>query len=139
MCVFKKDFIYLFLEKEREGERERNINVLLPLMCPLLGTWLTTQACALTENQTSDLLVHRPLLNPLSHTSQGLTTTFYSFQETGWMRSSLSPSLFVSLSGENLNSAVRPPDGIVASTTHCDFWLRPNPLLVPYLNSSCAL
>ena len=51
--------------------RERNINVWLPLECPLLGTWPTTQACALTGNITSDPLVHRPALNPLSHTSQG--------------------------------------------------------------------
>ena len=28
------------------------------------------QACVLTGNRTSDLLVHRPALNPLSHTSQ---------------------------------------------------------------------
>ena len=40
-------------------------------MCPLLGTWLATQACALTGNRTSDPLVHRPALNSLSHTSQG--------------------------------------------------------------------
>ena len=50
---------------------ERNIDW-LPLARPQLGTWPTTQACALTENQTSDPLVHRPVLNPLSHTSQGL-------------------------------------------------------------------
>ena len=31
----------------------------------------TTQACALRGNQTSDLLVHRPTLSQLSHTSQG--------------------------------------------------------------------
>ena len=55
----------------REGERERNINVWLPLRHPLLGTWPTTQACALTRNQTRNPLVRRPVLNPLSHTSQG--------------------------------------------------------------------
>ena len=54
-----------------EKEKDRNINVWLPLACPLLGTWLATQACALTWNQTSDPLVCRPVLNPLSHTSQG--------------------------------------------------------------------
>ena len=43
----------------------------LPLTRPPLGTWPATQACALTGNQTSDLLVLRPVLNPLSHTSQG--------------------------------------------------------------------
>ena len=40
----------------------------LPLACPLLGTWPTIQACALTRNPTSDPLVHRLALNPLSHT-----------------------------------------------------------------------
>ena len=69
--IFKKDFIYLFLEKGREKKRERNINVWLPLVHPLLETWCTTQACALTGNRTGDPLVHRPALNPLSHTSQG--------------------------------------------------------------------
>ena len=70
--VFLKIF-YLFLDRGegREKERERNINVWLPLTCPALGTWPTTQAWALTGNQTSDPLVHRPALNPLSHTSQG--------------------------------------------------------------------
>ena len=42
---FKKDFIYLFLErgKGKEKERERNINVWLPLEHHALGTWPTTQ------------------------------------------------------------------------------------------------
>ena len=46
---FFKDFIYLFLERGREEEREININVWLPLACPLLGTWPAIQARALTE------------------------------------------------------------------------------------------
>ena len=37
VCLFK-DFIYLFLERGKEGEREENINVWLPLKCPLMGT-----------------------------------------------------------------------------------------------------
>ena len=47
---FFEGFIYLFLERGegREKERERNINVRLPLAYPSLGTWPTTQACALT-------------------------------------------------------------------------------------------
>ena len=47
-----KDLIYLFLERGggREKERERNINVWLPLMYPLEGTWPATQACTLTGN-----------------------------------------------------------------------------------------
>ena len=71
---FKILFIH-FLEREREEERERNINVWLPLKHPLLGTWLATQACAPTGNQTwdqtSDSFVHSLALNPLSHTRQG--------------------------------------------------------------------
>ena len=38
----------------------------------LLGTWPANQTCALTGNRTGDPLVHRPTLNPLSHTSRGL-------------------------------------------------------------------
>ena len=70
--TLKKRF-YLFLERgeEREKERERNINIWLPLMRPLLATWPATQAYALTGNQTSDFLVLRLALNPLSHTNQG--------------------------------------------------------------------
>ena len=53
-----------------EKERERNINVRLPLIHPLLGTWLATQACALTGNRTGDLLLLQASTQPLSHTSQ---------------------------------------------------------------------
>ena len=64
---FFKDFIYLFLKKGREEEREGNISVWLPFVRPLLGTWPTTHACALTGNGTDD----RCTFSPLSHTSQG--------------------------------------------------------------------
>ena len=76
--VLFNDFIYLILERgeRREKERERNINLRdTSISClsyaPKLGTWPATQACVLTGNWTSDLLVHKPVLNPLSHTSQG--------------------------------------------------------------------
>ena len=84
---------YLFIFREgggREKERERNINVWLPLVHPLLGTWPTTQACALTGNWTSNPLVHRPALNPLSHTSQGWRTSFNISGRTGLMVNCLS-------------------------------------------------
>ena len=65
-------FIYIFRQRGREEEkRERNINVWLLLVHSLLETRLATQAHALTGNQTSDPLVCRSVLNPLSHTSQG--------------------------------------------------------------------
>ena len=72
---FFKDFICVFIERGKE-ERKRGKET---LMCgflshtPALGTWPTTQACALTGNQTSDPLVSRLALNPLSHSSQGST------------------------------------------------------------------
>ena len=66
-------FYLLFLERgeEWEKETERNTKVWVPLARPRLGTWPAIQACALTGNQTSDPLVCRLALNPLSHTSQG--------------------------------------------------------------------
>ena len=43
-----EDFIYLFLERGREGEREgEKHQYVLFLTHPPLGTWPTTQACAL--------------------------------------------------------------------------------------------
>ena len=72
--IFKKDFIYLLLEKgeRREKEKERNSNaqeISLPLTHPQLGTWPATQACALTGNQTRDLSVHRPALKSTEATA----------------------------------------------------------------------
>ena len=71
-------FFYLLIFREGKGRRKRGreINVWLPLVRPLLGTWPTTEACALTGNQTGDALVHRPVLSPLSHTSQGRKHSF---------------------------------------------------------------
>ena len=62
------------------GEREklmceRNIDW-LPLTHAPTGDWPATQACALTGNQTVNPLVHRPVLSPLSHTSQGWIISF---------------------------------------------------------------
>ena len=55
----------------------------LPLVCPLPGTWPATQAWVPTGNQTSDPLIRRPALNPLSHTSLGK----YSYFKWGVRRS----------------------------------------------------
>ena len=74
--IYFKDFIYLLLERGGGREKEkhqgaRDTSDRLPLTCPQLGTWPTTQACALTGNQTGDPLVCTPALNPLGYTSQG--------------------------------------------------------------------
>ena len=69
--------LYLFLDRGEGKEWERNINVCLPLALSAPGTWPATQACALTGNQTSDPLVHRPVLSPLSHTSQGYCVSLH--------------------------------------------------------------
>ena len=47
---FKILLTYLERGEGKEEEAERNINVWLPPMCPQLGTWPATQACALTGN-----------------------------------------------------------------------------------------
>ena len=54
---------------------ERNID-LLPLTRPQLGTWPTTQACALSGVVPVTFNVLRLALNPLSHTSQGSHAVF---------------------------------------------------------------
>ena len=72
--------MYLFLEREgRKRGREAS-------MCGCLSntptrdlTWPTTQACALTGTPTGDPLVHRPVLNPLSHSSHGRKRHFPSY------------------------------------------------------------
>ena len=64
-------FIFIFRERVREGEREVEIHqCVVASHMPLLGTWPATQACALTGNWTSDPVVLRPALDPLSHTGE---------------------------------------------------------------------
>ena len=77
---------YLFIffrDREREGERERSIDVrekyrsVASHMCPNIHTWPgtepATQACALTRNQTGDLLLCGTMPNLLNYTGQGLS------------------------------------------------------------------
>ena len=73
---FKRFYLFICRERGRGREREGNINVWLPLACPLMGTWPATQACTLTGNPTGGPLVHRPALNPLNHTSKGWNNVF---------------------------------------------------------------
>ena len=76
---FFKDSI--FLERGGEREKHRCARGWLLLTYPQLGTWPTTQACALTGNRTGDLSVCRQALNPLSLTSQGTSVFFFFFKE----------------------------------------------------------
>ena len=72
LLFLKRFYLFIFRERgRRKKEGERNVNVWLPLECPLLETYTTIQPCALTGNRASNPLVLRPDLNPLSHTSQG--------------------------------------------------------------------
>ena len=82
---FFKD-LFIFRKRGREEERGRETSLCerymdrLPLTHPLLGTWPATRACALTGNRTGNSSVHRPALNPLSHTSQGNVSVFHKSQ-----------------------------------------------------------
>ena len=74
----KRFYLFIFRQRGREGEREgEKHQCAAPLMCPLLGAWPAIQTRALVGNRTGDPLVHRPVLNPLSHTSQGQIWLFY--------------------------------------------------------------
>ena len=95
---FLRFYLFIFRERRREGERERNINVCLPLVCPTLGTWLTTQACALIGTQTGNPWVLRLALNPLSHTSQGWRNLFLNPRCQGLDHTSNQQSLLQALS-----------------------------------------
>ena len=65
-------YLFIFRQSGREGEREEEKHqCVVASHVPQLGIWPATQACALTGNQTGNPLVRRPVLNPLSHTSQG--------------------------------------------------------------------
>ncbi|KAF6094938.1 hypothetical protein HJG60_012001 [Phyllostomus discolor] len=68
-------FIYLVLERgERREKGEKHPRVLLCM--PQLRTESATQACALTRNQTSDLLVCGMEPNQLNYTGQDSLCNF---------------------------------------------------------------
>ena len=73
--LFKKYFVYLFLERGGEGEREKHHwwekhQCVVVSHAPPVGDLASTQACALTGHRTSDPLLRRLALNALSHISQ---------------------------------------------------------------------
>ena len=70
-CLFfKRFYLFVFRERGREGEREgkkhqcvRETSINYLLYVPQPGTEPTTQACGLTGNRTSDLLLCRTIPN----------------------------------------------------------------------------
>ena len=48
--IFLRFYLFIFREGKGGRKRKRKVNVWLPLAHLLLGTWPTTQACALTGN-----------------------------------------------------------------------------------------
>ena len=70
VCFFFK-ILFIFRGRGRERERGRETLIGCLLHTPQLGTGPATQACALTGNRTSDLLLCGTVLNQLSHTGQG--------------------------------------------------------------------
>ena len=72
LLVFLIFYLFIYIERGREGEREgEKHQCVVASLLPPTGDLATTQVCALTGNRPSKPLVHRPTLNPLSHTSQG--------------------------------------------------------------------
>ena len=78
MVFFKKIlFIYFYREGKRGRKKGGETSMCGCLShAPPLGTWPSTQACALTGNRTSNPLVHRPALSPLSYTCHGHYSLF---------------------------------------------------------------
>ena len=78
--VYQTFLKFTFRERGREGEREGGKHhCMVASHALLLRTQPETQACALTGNRTTNPLVRRPTLNPLSYTIQGSISNFLIF------------------------------------------------------------
>ena len=81
---FLKDFIYLFLERgwedNREGEKHQCV---VTSHAPPTGDLVCNPGMCPDLNWTSDRLVCRLALNPLSHTSQGCTDRVFKKEQEG--------------------------------------------------------
>ena len=70
--LFFKDILLISREMGRVGEREGKKHQCVVASCvPPTGDLAHNPGKSLTRNRTGDPLAHRPVLNPLSHTSQG--------------------------------------------------------------------
>ena len=72
LFYFLKDFIHLFLDRgegrEEEGEKHQYV---VASHAPSIGDLAFNPGMRPDPDLTGDLLVHRPMLNLQSHTSQG--------------------------------------------------------------------
>ena len=79
----KRSYVFIFRKRKRGRKRGRETSMCdwyvyrLPLARPQLGAWLTTQARARAGNKSGNLPIRKPMLNPLSHTSQGPRGCFH--------------------------------------------------------------
>ena len=73
---FFKDFIYLFLDRGEGKEKEASMCSCLSCV-PYWGPGAQLRHVPLTGYRTGDPSVHRPALNPLSHTSQGQNSNIF--------------------------------------------------------------
>ena len=75
-CFFK-DFIYLFLERGERRKRGKETSICVASHVPPTGNLAHIPGMyALTGNWNSDFLFHRPMLNSLSYTTQGINLYF---------------------------------------------------------------
>ena len=82
--LFKKYFIYLFLERGEGRERGRETSMCGCLLCaPYWGPGQQPRHVRWLGIKLSDLLVCRPALNPPSHSSQGWKIFFDIFYSMG--------------------------------------------------------
>ena len=71
MFLFKKYFIYLFLERGREAVREgEKHHCVVASSTPPTGDLACNPGMCPDWELSWSPLIHRPVLNPLSHTSQ---------------------------------------------------------------------
>ena len=70
--IFLRFYLFICREKGREGEREgEKYQGVVASRTPPAGELVHNPGMCLTRNQTSDPLVCRPTLSPVSYTSQG--------------------------------------------------------------------
>ena len=84
LFFFFKDFIYSFLEGKEGRNRGRETsmcerNRLVASCTPPAGDLAHNPGMCLAGNRTSDPSDHKLALNPLSHTSQGRWTSFFTW------------------------------------------------------------